>query len=130
MSVELPQFELDETKVEEKMINFRRTVMEDEQRKITAEMSKFLSEHIGISHNVLRSFVSLAISMWQAKENKLVKEINDQSPEIRYQHVKAICKHFEELLIPVLQNKVDAADFKNGIGGALKLYKQLRADNI
>lgn len=128
MSVAPRQFALDETKVKEKMIDFDRTTMEDEQNEIANEMSRFLSNHIGISHNVIRMFISLAISMWQGKEKKLLKDINDQSPDIRFQHVKAISIHFENLIIPILQNKVEGPDFKKALEGTLKLYKDTWAN--
>ncbi|MCE7733971.1 MAG: hypothetical protein GPJ54_03775 [Candidatus Heimdallarchaeota archaeon] len=129
MSVEPRHFQLDESKVKEKMINFRRTVMEDEQREITAEMSKFLSKHVGISHNILRSFISQAISLWQTKENMLVKDINDLPPDVRFQFVEAICRNLKTLLIPILKDKEQTADLENAMDLALGLYKELRVQS-
>ena len=88
-------------KVQEKMIDFRRTVMEDEQKEITNEMSVFLSEQVGVPPNVLRTFISLAISLWQTDEKKLVKDINDLDPEVRFEFVEAICSNSSVIAVGI-----------------------------
>jgi uncharacterized protein YaaR (DUF327 family) len=128
MSVQPQKFDFDETKIEEKLVDFRRVVMTDEQREIADEISKFLAKYIDIFHNILRSFVSLSISLWQTAEKKLLKDINNQSPEIRYQTVEEISVYLKTLLAGLLKNKGQTADLELAINGALELYKDTWAD--
>ncbi|MHA2030047.1 MAG: hypothetical protein ACW99A_10460 [Candidatus Kariarchaeaceae archaeon] len=128
MSTVPRKFDFDKIKVEEKMVDFRRVVMEDEQREIVDELTLFLAKFIDIFHNTLRSFLSLAISLWQTSEKKFLKDINDTSPEVRYQTVEEISVYLKSLLTGLLVNKGQKADLENAITEALKLYKDTWAN--
>ena len=92
------------------------------------EMAKFLSKYIGISHNVLRSFISLAISMWQATENMLVRKMNHLHSDVRFEFVEAIYRHLKSLDILILKDKNQTSDLEKAMNMGRGLYKELRAD--
>ena len=123
MSVKPKKFDFDEEKVEQTLIDYRRTMMEEEQTEIANDMAKFLAQYIDIFQNTLRSFISLSISLWQTTEKKFLKEINDESPEVRYQTIVDICGYFTKLLTGLLKSKGQTADLENAIDLALKYYK-------
>lgn len=128
MSVKPIKFDFDENKVKQTIIDYRRTVMEDEQTEIANDMSRFLAKYIDIFENTLRSFLSLSISLWQTSEKKQLKEINDESPEIRYQTVVEISRYLTKLLTGLLKSKGQTTDLENAIDMALKHYKDTWAD--
>ena len=128
MSVKPLKFDFDEKKVEQKIIDYRRTVMEVEQTEIANDMSRILAKYIDIFHNTLRSFISLSISLWQTSEQRLLKEVNDESPEVRYQTVVEISGYLKKLLTGLLRNKEQTYDLENAINKALKYYKDTWAE--
>lgn len=128
MSVKPFKFDFDEKKVEQKIIDYRRTVMEVEQTEIANDLSRILAKYIDIFHNTLRSFISLSISLWQTSEQRLLKEVNDESPEVRYLTVVEISGYLKKLLTGLLRNKEQTYDLENAINKALKYYKDTWAE--
>ena len=128
MSAKPQKFDFDEDKVERTLIDYRRTMMEEEQTEIANDMGRFLAQYIDIFENTLRSFISLSISLWQTSEKKFLKEVNDESPEVRYQTIVEICDYFKKLLTGLLKSKGQAGDLENAIDLALKYYKDKWSD--